>query len=136
MAAFFPAIFYADLINGMTMKNKSIFLTSLSVAAVLTAAFFVASESNAKQTRSTQTSNATTVIEYAQLTETNGVYVWQAGDTTVRPQNRSLRALYRELGGSRQDTLVNLLNRIGASGWELVESSQSDESITRVFIRR
>ena len=119
------------------MNTKPFLLTALlAIGALFAVAFFVASESNAKQTRSNQTASSSTAIEYAQLTETGDVFVWQAGDTTVRPQNRSLRALYRELGGGRQDTLVNLLNRIGASGWELVESTQTDDSTIRVFIRR
>ncbi len=115
------------------MNTKSFLLTAFAFGALLVGAFFVTSETSAKQNTTQASNNA---LEYAVLTETSGVYTFQAGDTNVRPQNRSLRALYRELGGRRQDTFVNLLNRIGASGWQLVETREDEGTFTRVFFRR
>jgi len=60
-------------------------------------------------------------FSYAQLTLLGENQVtWDAGGNEV-PRNRSISAVYRDLGGSSRVTEINLMNSIGQNGWELVQ---------------
>lgn len=58
---------------------------------------------------------------YGQLTfESKDQVRWDEGGNDL-PRTESLSTIYRRLGGSQRPTLVNLLNLLGANGWELVQ---------------
>ncbi len=59
-------------------------------------------------------------FSYAQLTIQGDQVTWDIGGNDL-PRQRNLNAVYRELNGEGRATTINLLNAIGANGWELVQ---------------
>lgn len=86
--------------------------------------------------------------EYATLTFSRAVgsYVWEAGDARVPRAGEAeragnLREVIHGLGGrpksgSKEPSLVDALNSIGRSGWEMVGVDASPDARTHVFKRR
>lgn len=100
------------------MKTKSILATLLIVGCCLTMYAFAASPQRQSQNSFRQSSTFT----YAQLvvvSQDGDEYIWRVpGDQPDRV--RPLRGLLGDLGGNGRPTLVNVLDRIGAKGWELI----------------
>ena len=113
------------------MTNKLVFgLLSFAGLALVVAA--IANNANATPQRSGTVS--TTGFSYAQLTvSAEGQLTWDDGGNQI-PQTRTLRALQRQLGNNQRTGMVNLLNAIGAQGWELV--SNDDGQTVWNFKRR
>jgi hypothetical protein len=110
---------------------KSLLFSCIAIVAV--AFMFVPMASTAEgQQQNAQTSQ--TQWEYAQLriASTDAVTFDEGGSQL--PITRSLRVIYRQLGGNDRDSLVNLLRAIGNKGWELVVVD--DEQKTWTFKRR
>ena len=83
--------------------------------------------------RARQESQPAQVFAYSQLTIDSDQYTFDDGGLE-RPRSRNLSSLLRVLGSNERATYVNLLNAIGAQGWELVESDDSGNLVT--FKRR
>ena len=85
-----------------------------------------------------QSQQADTTFEYAQLVvngdpilEPNTAQViWNDGDRNLTPNFVSISALNRILSRrALRPTMANLLNTIGADGWELIEITPSNREI-------
>lgn len=64
-------------------------------------------------------------ITYAQLTiQGDDKVTWDEGGSNV-PRVASLDVTYRRLGGMQRTSVVNLLNVIGSSRWELVVANDN-----------
>lgn len=76
--------------------------------------------------------NQAIVFEYATLsTAQNGNFVFDVGGE-VLPRTLSLNALFVELGGKGRPTFANLLNEIGADGWELIQVTDAGWLFKRI----
>ncbi len=62
--------------------------------------------------------------------ETDGRVTWLVGGE-VNPRTESVRELFRRLGGRQNGTFSDLLNQIGAGGWQLAETSGNIWVFTR-----
>ncbi|MEM7783111.1 MAG: hypothetical protein AAF623_07140 [Planctomycetota bacterium] len=71
-----------------------------------------------------QAQQAVSGIEYAQLTVSNGRYIFDVGGN-IQPREFDLVGLQRSLGSRERATFVNLLNAIGQEGWELIPRDSS-----------
>lgn len=80
-----------------------------------------------------QIQDSTSGFAYAQLTVEGDEFIFDEGGLAL-PRARSMTALMRFLGSSQRPTYVNLLNAIGAQGWEIVESDTDASVVT--FKRR
>jgi len=76
-----------------------------------------------------QVSQSQVTFAYAQLTVEGDDFLFDQGGREI-PRARSLTALMRFFGSSERPTYVNLLNAIGARGWEIVEVDTGESIVT------
>jgi hypothetical protein len=115
------------------MVNKLVFGVLLAVGLALVVAPFA---NNANATPQQGRTVSATGFSYAQLTVSDdGQSTWDEGGNQI-PQTRTLRALQRQLGNNQRTGLVNLLNAIGAQGWELVSNDIDGSQAVWNFKRR
>lgn len=90
------------------------------------------SPAQAVQAQVPASSQSAQAVEFARLlVEENGEDVtWLIGGTD-RVRTESVRAAYRRLGGTDRGTFSDLLNQIGAGGWNLVENNGNVWIFTR-----
>lgn len=114
------------------MNFKSVTAIALCVVFVALVAFSwsPASVEATPQVQQNRNQMRQSSIQYAQLTISEGNYVFEVSGTNVRPRTFDLRGLYLNLGGRFRPTFTNLLGEIGADGWELVEVSQERDVYT------
>ena len=105
--------------NNKSLSRKTSVLAVLLICGGL-AAYWFAAPAVSQQTQQIQQRRSGT-IAYAQLTIQGETQVtWDEGGNSI-PRVDTLESTYRRLGGTQRSSVVNLLNAIGNSGWELVE---------------
>lgn len=137
---------FANLRNEITMKIPNILWLVVPLIVGLIAANLIA-----QPQQSTNENNSTPRFEYATLTtvtpsEESGSasnrMIWNAGvQDIIGDSNSSVRDAQRRLNarlGGGNDSRTNLsvlLTTIGNDGWQLVESSEEEQGMVRVFVR-